>query len=765
MSTSIGELVGFLKMDSTNFEAGAKTAESRMGALGGSMSTFGKISAGVGIGAAVAVVSFVKAAGDYESSTQRLVSSAGESDRNLNIVREGMLALAGQVGYSAEELSTAMYKVESGGQHGADGLIVLKAAAQGAKAENADLAVVSDALTSALQDYHLKASDSATVTSKLVAATSQGKMTFEDLAGSLNAILPIASANHISLNDILGDMASMTVHGISAQQASQNLANAVRNMSAPNAVAAKELAALGLNATELSANLGKRGLSGTMELVSNAIMKGMGPDSTKVVVNLTNALKGMPPAVQKVGQEYLSGNMSLKQFHAELKTMDPIAASQAKSFAALVNQSHGVGKEAKSNAEIYQSYTAALGKATGGATGLNVALMLTGDNLDTTKKAIAAVSGATADAAGNVHGWDEIQGTFNQKLSEAKAGAGAMAISIGTYLLPVASKIATVFADASKFLTEHKIIAEIVAYTLGTLVVAALVMLTAATVKWAVQSALAFVGDQNKGAIWLATKIFQFGAVAASAIASGIATAAAWVAANIAMIAATGGIVLAIGAVIAIGYLIITHWGTVKRVAGEVWDWIWGKIKDVAGFIVYLFMNWSLPGLIIGHFRQITDFIGGVPRTIIGFFLGIENWLFDAGKNLIGGLINGIKNMIGNVGSAIGNVVTTIRNFLPFSPAKIGPLSGSGSPELAGRKIGSMLSDGMLAELNRVRYSSVSLVGNVALATPKQLALPGASGNSGRGPGLTIQNFHAANATDEKKLAQELDWLAKGRGF
>lgn len=707
-----------------------------MGTLSNSFGTFGKVSAGVGIGAAVAVVSFVKAAGDYESSTQRLVSSAGESDKNLNLVRQGMLALAGQVGYSAEELSKAMYKVESGGQHGADGLIVLKAAAQGAKAENADLAVVSDALTSALQDYHLKASDSADVTSKLVAATSQGKMTFEDLAGSLNAILPIASANHISLNDILGDMASMTVHGISAQQASQNLANAVRNMSAPNAVASKELAALGLNATELSANLGKRGLSGTMELVSEAIMKGMGPDSTKVVVNLTNALKGMPPAVQKVGQEYLTGHMSLKQFHTELRAMDPIAASQAKSFAALVNQTHGVGKEAKSSSEIYQSYTAALGKATGGATGLNVALMLTGDNLDTTKRAIAVVSGATADAAGNVHGWDEIQGTFNQKLSEAKAGLGAVAISIGTYLLPVASKIAGTFAEASQFLAEHKGIAEVVAYTLGTVVVLALAALTLATIKWAATSAYSFASDMVKGAEWLAKRIFIYGAASASAIVSAAVTAAAWIAANAAMILATGGIILAIGLLIAIGYEVVTHWR---------------QIKD---FIVGLF--WAIVDGGKSGFNALVNFIGGIPRAVMGFFLGIDTWLFEAGKRLIGGLISGIGSMIGDIGRTIGNVATTIRNFLPFSPAKEGPLSGMGSPELAGIRIGQMLAKGLDSQLDTVRKSSFNIAAKVS---------PVMQSSGDRGSSVNIQNFHAANATDERKLAEELDWLAKGRGM
>src|SRR5437763_16850425 len=97
-----------------------------------------------------------------------------------------------------------------------------------------------------MQDYHLKASDAADVTSKLVAATASGKMTFEELAGSLSAILPMASANHISLNDIHGDPPSMTVHGMTAHQATQNLADTVRHLAAPTAHATKELSAPGI---------------------------------------------------------------------------------------------------------------------------------------------------------------------------------------------------------------------------------------------------------------------------------------------------------------------------------------------------------------------------------------------------------------------------------------------------------------------------------------------------------------------------------------
>lgn len=443
--------------------AAATKTEAASGAFGMSKNTL------LGLGAAAVGVGYeaAKMAGDFNMATTRLVTSAGESAKNLDMVRQGILTTAGQVGYSADELAKAMYTIESGGQHGAAGLQTLKAAAQGAKTENADLVEVADAVTSVLQDYHLKASDAATVTSKLVAATSQGKTTFEQLASAMSAILPIASANHVSLSDILGDLASMTVHGMSAQQSAQNLSDTIRHMASPTQAQSKELAILGINAQQLSADLGTKGLSGTVQEIAHAIQSNMGADTTKVVLDLNNALKGLPPAVQDLGAKVLDGSMSMADFTKAAKEQNVISDKQVTSFAALAGSTHVIGSQQIDGAHIMQSYTGALRAAMGDATGLNVALMLTGENTNTTTNAIKVVSGATKDAAGNVKGWDEIQGEFNQKISQAKDATGALSIAMGEQLLPAITTLVGWLADGVNWLAQHKTAAELLAYTIA----------------------------------------------------------------------------------------------------------------------------------------------------------------------------------------------------------------------------------------------------------------------------------------------------------
>jgi len=449
--------------------------------------------AGVAAGATAIAVGYIgvksiEAAADYQSSTTRLVTSAGEQQSALDSVRQGMLQMAGQVGYSTDALSTAMYKVESGGQHGAAGLEVLRAAAEGAKTENANLETVADAVTSALVDYHLKASDAATVTSKMVAATSAGKTTFEQLSASFSAILPVASAAHVSLDDILGDLASMTVHGMSAQQASQNLADTIRHMQNPTAVQSKELALLGMTTTQLADDLKTKGLSGTLNDISNHVMKLIPPGSDKVIGNLKTALNGLNPAVRELAMHLFDGSMTAKQYSQAAQALDPISAKQALSFGTLAGSMHRIGDQQMTGAQVMQTYGAALAKATGDATGLNTMLMLSGENAGVTAGAIKTVSSATAEAGNHVKGWSEIQGTFNQKLAQAKGSLEAAKISIGTGLLPavtaLAGGIVKVITPVASWMAKHQSLSAIILGSIGILAVLVVAI-------WAINTALA----------------------------------------------------------------------------------------------------------------------------------------------------------------------------------------------------------------------------------------------------------------------------------
>jgi TP901 family phage tail tape measure protein len=290
-----------------------KSAGEQASGLGGVMGKMAKFS--VEALGAVAAES-VHMATEYESSTTRLVTSAGEQNKNLDMVRKGMLDMAGQVGVSALDLSKAMYFVESAGFHGAEGLTVLKAAAQGAAAEGADTTTVVKAMTDVLVDYHLKASDAGKVTSQMITAVSFGKTSLQEFSGAFASIVPAASAAGISFNDVAAALAEMTNHGFTANRASQNLAQALRSLLNPTGPMTKAFVEFGVSSEELKKKLsGPNGLTDAMEYLSQKAEKA-GKEGTPAFAAALKLLMGTAPganaALATVGENFDATSKAIK---------------------------------------------------------------------------------------------------------------------------------------------------------------------------------------------------------------------------------------------------------------------------------------------------------------------------------------------------------------------------------------------------------------------------------------------------------------------
>jgi phage-related protein len=95
--------------------------------------------------------------------------------------------------------------------------------------------------------------------------------------------------------------------------------------------------------------------------------------------------------------------------------------------------------------------------------------------------------------------------------------------------------------------------------------------------------------------------------------------------------------------------------GDLLKVVAEMW----GKIKYEFDF----------------KLLQISDGVSGVFNKIVSFVKGLGSTFYDAGKGLIEMMANGIKNAAKAVYDTVEKIAGKIRDFLPFSPAKTGPLS------------------------------------------------------------------------------------------
>lgn len=451
MGAEIADLYTVLRSETAPFSRGLRTAAeegesftTRMGGLRQTMVKLGAATSLVGVGFAVYGV---KAAGDFQQKMNLLVTACGESQAKLKQVSDGVLSLARSTGTGTSELADGMYQVEKAGYRAGDGLQVLKAAAQGAREEGASLKDVTNAMTSVMASYHLKASDSVRVMNGLKTAAGEGKMTMEEFSRSLSTVIPIASANKISFGQVAGAIATLTQHGTSAQEATQELSNTIRNLAAPNNVAITEMQKLGLSSVDVSTKLGKRGLTGTLDLLTQTVLGKMGKSGT-ILLNSFNTTKqaakdadtmvrNMPPSLQKLAQSYAKGSISLGDWRQALKTLPPEQANLLGQYATLQNKTHGFQDALKKGGPAAQTYTDAIKKMTGGATGLNTTLQLTGENSAGFKDRVQKVSASFNDASKNVEGWESTQKTFNVQMARLKETVVTAAITIGLKLIPV----------------------------------------------------------------------------------------------------------------------------------------------------------------------------------------------------------------------------------------------------------------------------------------------------------------------------------------
>jgi phage-related protein len=119
-------------------------------------------------------------------------------------------------------------------------------------------------------------------------------------------------------------------------------------------------------------------------------------------------------------------------------------------------------------------------------------------------------------------------------------------------------------------------------------------------------------------------------------------------------------------AVIALVALIIWKWDEIKAATIRVWTAVWSFIKTL----------WNK--IKSGIAQKVVEIYSNVRDTfqkVVAFLKGLGSTFFKAGVGLLEQMIKGIKSMVGKVTGAIKGVASKVRDFLPFSPAKDGPLS------------------------------------------------------------------------------------------
>lgn len=443
-----------------------EAADTKAKRLGETMLATSKIAvAGVAAGFGVAAVEGVKLASKYQAATQLLVTAGGEAQKNLGLVRDGILKISGATGTSAEQLSEGMYIAEKAGYRAAAGLNVLKMAAEGAKAENVDLQTAVNALSDVMVDYHMKASQAAQAENMIVEASGRSKTTMQDFAGSLASVVPLASSLGIKFPQVGAAIATMTQHGMSAQQATQNLANTITNLAGQNGVATQAMNQLGLSVNDIDKNLGKRGLTGTLDLVMDKI-KGSSKAGEVVVsafkqsatatADYKTELDNMTPSLRAMSEAYLHGKTGYADYLKSIKGLGAGQYELGKSFIATVHQAKGFNDQLTSGKSAVRTTATELQKLLGGMTGMKTALMLTGENSTAFAESVKKIGEAGKTSGSDIMTWAKTSKLLGVQSAELRQTLEALLIKLGTALIPAVTKVAHAMLTATEFFEKHK---------------------------------------------------------------------------------------------------------------------------------------------------------------------------------------------------------------------------------------------------------------------------------------------------------------------
>lgn len=544
---------------------------------------------GAALGAGVALVGIgvasVKMAGDFQSGMTSLVTGAGESAKNIDLVRQGILKMATDTGTSTKQLTDGMYMIESAGFHGADGLKVLQAAAEGAKVGNADLGTVADATTTILKDFGNTGINASQAVNALVTTVASGKTHMQDLSGALSQILPTAAAAKVSLSDVMGAMATMTGEGIPAANAATYLRQTIIGLEAPGSAAAKALQSVGLSTKDVAAAM-QESLPDALKMITDAIGKKF-PEGSAQYVEAIKAISG--------GSKTMQGMLDLTGQHM-------------KDFSANVLQ---VGHDIYFGKTAIEGWSAVQGDFN--------------QKMDKAKAAVEVlmiqIGSKLLPVAGKLVTWaSEVITGFTNWENKTHGVENALS-AVGQAI----SKAVSIGAGVIDFFKKNQVAAD--------LLVGALTGVAAIFTVLAVQAVIAFLAT-------VPTLVVGFVSWAIAAGAAAIATiAATW------PLLAIGAAV----ALLVVGILLLVqHWGEVTKFLQTTWQsfssWFMGALKTVGTWLYDLFIKpwidaWNgLVSFFKGAWNDIVAIFQGAINTVVGWF----KWLYDH-NTYFKDLVDGIK--------------------------------------------------------------------------------------------------------------------------
>ena len=218
-------------LDNSGMYEGTREAMGIIKTLAGEITSF-DVFGGIGISAATAFAKAAKSSYDFEKEFRKNMLEVATISTQVTDDMTGfmnqVMSITQEIPIKAPEAAKALYSIVSAGHDGADGMKILEVSAKAAVGGLTETETAADAITTILNAYKMSAEEAGTVSDQLFTTVRLGKTTFGELGASIAQVAPIAAAYGISIDQVLGAVASLTKQGTPTAQAMTQIRAAIQ---------------------------------------------------------------------------------------------------------------------------------------------------------------------------------------------------------------------------------------------------------------------------------------------------------------------------------------------------------------------------------------------------------------------------------------------------------------------------------------------------------------------------------------------------------
>lgn len=218
-------------IDNSGLYEGKREAMGIIKTLASEVTSF-DIFSGIGISAATAFAQAAKSSYDFEKEFRKNMLEVATISTQVTDDMTGfmnqVMSITQEIPIKAPEAAKALYSIVSAGHDGADGMKILEVSAKAAVGGLTETETAADAVTTILNAYKMSAEEAGTVSDQLFTTVRLGKTTFGELGASIAQVAPIAAAYGISIDQVLGAVASLTKQGTPTAQTMTQIRAAIQ---------------------------------------------------------------------------------------------------------------------------------------------------------------------------------------------------------------------------------------------------------------------------------------------------------------------------------------------------------------------------------------------------------------------------------------------------------------------------------------------------------------------------------------------------------